>query len=234
MKERVQKILARAGIASRRKCEVLISEGMVLVNNNLIKLGDKADVEHDVITVNGKRVIIEKYVYLIVNKPKKYISTVSDEHDRKTVLDLVDVKEKVFPVGRLDRDARGLMVLTNDGDLANKIMHPRYDIEKTYVVTVRESFKDADAERLRKGVFIEGRKVVPSKVIVHTGNIVEIVVHEGRKHIVKRIFFRLGYFVTDLVRTKVACLSLKGLAEGEWRELSHDEVLGLRRYLKMA
>ena len=207
MKERVQKILARAGIASRRKCEVLISEGMVLVNNNLIKLGDKADVEHDVITVNGKRVIIEKYVYLIVNKPKKYISTVSDEHDRKTVLDLVDVKEKVFPVGRLDRDARGLMVLTNDGDLANKIMHPRYDIEKTYVVTVRESFKDADAERLRKGVFIEGRKVVPSKVIVHTGNIVEIVVHEGRKHIVKRIFFRLGYFVTDLVRTKVACLA---------------------------
>src|SRR3989344_998736 len=142
MLERVQKILAAAGIDSRRRCEVLIAQGKVSVNNKIIKLGDKADVEKDLISVDGKIIRPEKKVYILLNKPKRYITAVSDPADRKTVLDIVDVEEKVFPVGRLDRDSRGLVLLTNDGELANRITHPRYGVEKTYVVTVREKLKD--------------------------------------------------------------------------------------------
>lgn len=235
MLERVQKILARSGIASRRKCEEVIDEGRVLVNNKQIKLGDKADSEKDVITVDGKRIVPEKKVYLMLNKPKKYITTVLDEFGRKTILDLVEVKQKVFPVGRLDRDTRGLVLLTNDGELANRIMHPRYGIEKTYRVVVREEeIKGTDLAKLRSGVFIEGRKVVPSKIVVHGKNCVEITLHEGKKHIVKRLFFKLGYFITDLMRTKIANLSLHGIKEGSYRELTKDELDSLRRQAQMS
>ena len=229
MLERVQKILAAAGIDSRRKCEELIAKGKVLVNNKAIKLGDKADVEKDVITVNGEIIRPEKKVYFLLNKPKRYVTSLDDPLGRKTIMDLIDVEEKVFPVGRLDRDARGLVLLTNDGELANRVMHPRYDVEKTYLVTVREKLEDKDLEKLEKGVHIEGRKVVPSKVVVHNKNTVEITIHEGRKHIVKRVFFKLGYFVTNLQRTKIATLALGTLKEGEYRALSSAELSDLRR-----
>jgi len=234
MLERVQKILAAAGIDSRRRCEVLIAQGKVSVNNKIIKLGDKADVEKDLISVDGKIIRPEKKVYILLNKPKRYITAVSDPADRKTVLDIVDVEEKVFPVGRLDRDSRGLVLLTNDGELANRITHPRYGVEKTYVVTVREKLKDDIVTRLKRGVHIEGRKVFPAYVFVKNANCIELTIHEGRKHIIKRVFFKLGYFVTDLFRTKIANLSIAGLSEKAHRELTKDELAGLRSAIKIA
>ena len=234
MLERVQKILAAAGIGSRRACEKLIAEGRVKVNNHKIKLGDKADSIADVISVGGKIVRAEKKVYFLLNKPKRVLSAVSDPLGRKTVVDLVDCREKIFPVGRLDRDSRGLSLLTNDGLLANRIMHPRYGVEKTYLVVVREKLSDDAINSLKKGVFIEGRKVVPSRILMHNKNCIEIVLHEGRKHIVKRIFFKLGFFVVDLFRTKIANLSVNGIDECVYRELTNAELIELRRYLKIA
>lgn len=234
MLERVQKILAGAGVDSRRNCEELIAEGRVFVNGKKVKLGDKADAGKDTITVNGKVVRLEKKVYLLLFKPKNCISSVYDDLGRKTVIDLVDVNEKIFPVGRLDRDARGLVLLTNDGEVANRIMHPKYGVEKTYVVVVRERLNDDDIPKLKKGVFIEGRKVMPSNVAVINKNCVEISLHEGRKHIVKRMFFKLGYFVTDLKRITIANLSLKGLKEREFRHLSVGELHELRKTIGLS
>lgn len=233
MLERVQKILASAGIASRRDCEELIREGKVFVNHKLIKLGDKAELSKDVIMVSGKIIRPEKKVYFLLNKPKRYITAVYDPFNRKTVLDLVKFKEKVFPVGRLDRDARGLILLTNDGELANKIMHPRYGVDKTYLVTTREKIDDKDIEKLKKGVFVDGRKAFPKNVAFHTKNSVEITLHEGRKHIIKKMFFKLGYFITDLYRTNIANLSVGGLAERQHRELTKQELIDLRGSLNM-
>lgn len=230
---RVQKILADAGIASRRNCEELIAEGRVFVNDKPIKLGDKADPEIDRVRVGNDLVRVQKKVYFVVNKPKKYLSSVFDENGRRTVLDLVKTRQRIFPVGRLDRDARGLMLLTNDGELANRVMHPRYNVEKTYVVTVREKMSPEKVEKLTKGIHIERRKVFPSKVIQRNAHCVEITLHEGRKHIVKRMFFKLGFFIVDLVRVKIANLVLDNLPEGVCRELSSAELSGLRRYLQM-
>lgn len=229
---RVQKILASAGVASRRKCEELILQGRVLVNNKKIILGTKADPEKDSIMVNNKPIKIEKKVYYVVNKPKNYISTVSDELGRRSVIELVPKGVRVFPVGRLDRDARGLMILTNDGELANRVMHPRYETEKTYKVTVRERIKDEDMARLRRGVWLEGRKVIPSSVVKTRINVLEILLHEGRKHVVKRLLFKLGYFVTDLLRVQIGNLSVRGLKEGEYREMSDEELISLRGLFK--
>lgn len=234
MLERVQKILASAGVGSRRACEELIAEGRVRVNNHPIKLGDKADADKDIITISGKLVRVEKKVYFLLNKPKRVLSAVFDPLGRKTVVDLVDCKEKIFPVGRLDRDARGLILLTNDGLLANTIMHPRYNVEKSYMIVVREKLTDDAINSLKKGVFIEKRKVVPSKIMVHNKNCVEIVLHEGRKHIVKRIFFKLGFFVVDLFRVRIANLSVKGINEGAYRELTDAELRDLKNYLKLS
>jgi len=230
---RVQKVLAQSGVASRRKCEELIVAGKVLVNNKKIKLGDKVDPDKDIISVNNKPVSVEKKVYIILNKPKRYLSAVSDVFERKTIMDLVDVKEKIFPVGRLDRDAHGLMLLTNDGDVANRIMHPRYNVEKTYVVGVREKLNPDDVARLRRGVKIERYKVVPSNVLMLNNHQIKIVIHEGKKHIVKRLLFKLGYFVTDLIRTQIANICLNDLKEGSWRELSVEELRNLRNSLNV-
>lgn len=233
MLERVQKILASAGIASRRDCEELIREGKVFVNHKRIKLGDKADFSKDIIMVSGKVIQPEKKVYFLLNKPKRYITAVYDPFERKTVMDLVKVHEKVFPVGRLDRDARGLIILTNDGEIANRIMHPKYGVNKTYVVTTREKLEDKDIEKLKKGIFIDGRKVFPKNVFVRTRNTIEITLHEGRKHIIKKMFFKLGYFITDLYRTEIANLSVKGLADRQYRELTRQELIDLRACLNM-
>ena len=230
---RVQKILADAGIASRRKCEELIAARKVFVNDKPIKLGDKADPENDRVRVGNLLVRVQKKVYFVVNKPKKYISSVDDEKGRKTVLDLTKTKYRVFPVGRLDRDAHGLMLLTNDGELANRVMHPRYGVEKTYVVTLRESLSAEKLAKLARGVHIEFRKVIPSKVIRRSEHCVEITVHEGRKHIIKRMFFKLGFFVVDLLRAKIANLELGDLPVGASRELSFDELNALRRHLNL-
>ena len=222
MKERVQKILAQAGIASRRKCEEFIQEGRVKVNGKIIKLGDKADPSKDTILLDKKKIRIEHKLYIVLNKPKGVLSTLYDPKGRKTVLDLVNIRQRVFPVGRLDKEAQGLILLTNDGDFANKIMHPRYEQKKTYEVVLSKELSEENFKKLKKGLKIDGIPVVPSQI---TGTKkVTITIHEGRKHIVKRLFGRLGYRVRRLKRTKIGKLSLGTLSSGQWRLLSEREL----------
>ncbi len=230
MQERVQKIIARAGIASRRKCEELIAAGRVAVNGKTIKLGDKADASLDDIRVDGSRIPgQEPKKYYALNKPRGVVSTASDPQGRPTVMQFVPAGARVYPVGRLDRDAEGLVLMTNDGELANRLMHPRYETEKTYHATLTGEIDRGDVRRLKKGIRIGGRLVVLDKVAVHTPSHVEISLHEGRKHIVKQLFRKLGYSVARLKRTQIANIALKGLPPGACRELTRAELAGLQR-----
>lgn len=228
MEERVQKILAAAGVASRRKCEELIARGEVLVNGKVISLGDKADPDKDEIVVKGEKVEPEKKVYILVHKPKGVVTTVSEKHGMETILDLVDVKQRVFPVGRLDKPSEGLLILTNDGELTNLLTHPRYGVEKEYYVVLNKVVPERVVRRLKNGVTIDGRKVVCSKVRAK-GDEVILSIHEGRKHIVRRLFGHMGLRVKRLVRTKTGPLSLGRLQPGKWRFLTKGEVSALRR-----
>ncbi len=235
MQERVQKILARAGIASRRKCEELIAIGKVTVNGKKIKLGDKADAAVDDIRVDGARTRTQEPLkYYAVNKPRGVVSTVSDPEGRQTVMQFAPKGVRVFPVGRLDRDAEGLILLMNDGELANRLMHPRYETIKVYHVTLTREIDHKDMQRLQRGVRVWGRKVVLDKIAVHTPVHVEIALHEGMKHVVKLLFKNLGYKVARLKRTQIANIALKDLPSGACRELNRTELLGLRRLLSSA
>jgi 23S rRNA pseudouridine2605 synthase len=230
MLERVQKIMAAAGIDSRRNCEELIAEGRVKVNGAIIKLGQKADAEKDAIVVDGKRIGLEQKVYVLLNKPKGYVTTVAEQFGMPTVMHLVRIKQRVFPVGRLDIDAQGLVFLTNDGDLANLITHPRYETKKTYIVKLNRKF--ADFERLKRGVFVEGRSVKVWNAKKFKETEVELTIHEGRKHIVKNLFEKLGYRVIMLKRISIGILKLGTLNEGEWRLLGKKEVEELKKSVK--
>lgn len=207
MQERIQKIMAQAGVASRRKCEELIEKGLVAVNDKVIKLGDKADYEKDKIKVGGRLLRKEKKVYIIINKPKGVLSAVRDDRGRKTVVELVKCKEKIFPVGRLDLDTEGLLILTNDGDFANRIIHPSYNVLKTYSVRLNKGLRKGDEDRIRKGVKVDGKKVNVFG-LKRTGEELEISIHEGRKHIIKDLFSFLGYNVVDLRRIAIGGLRL--------------------------
>ncbi len=230
MQERVQKILAKAGIASRRKCEELIAAGRVTVNGKKTRLGDKADASLDDICIDGSRIPgQEAKKYYVLNKPRGVVSTVSDPKGRLTVMHYVPASARVYPVGRLDRDAEGLVLMTNDGALANRLMHPRYKTLKTYHVTLTGEIDRKDVRRLKKGVRVKGRLVVLDKVAVHTPSHVEITLHEGRKHIVKQLFRKLGYFVARLKRTRIANISLADLQPGSCRELTRAELASLQR-----
>jgi len=227
--DRVQKLLANAGIASRRKCEDIISAGRVKVNGKVITLGDKAS-ESDKISVDGELVKFEKKVYLMLNKPKGYVCTVSEDHHMKTVMRLIKSDERVYPVGRLDKNTTGLIIFTNDGDFANQIMHPKFELEKTYVAVLDKNFVDKD--KFDKDVVIDDMKI-KVKVIRVNNNNVSIKIHEGRKHIVKRIFEKLGYDVVDLSRTSIGSLKLGRLPLGSSRDITSDDLLDLRSMLKL-
>jgi 23S rRNA pseudouridine2605 synthase len=223
VRERVQKILATAGVDSRRKCEVLIDEGRVTVNGKRIKLGDSADSQIDSVEVDGHKVETRvKFVYLMFNKPTNYITTVSDMFERRTVMDLLPEKymeARVFPVGRLDRDAEGLLLFTNDGEFANKIMHPRYTITKTYRVWLDHQLDPVSIRTLQSGVKLEDGWVKDIK-IVHIDKICfELTLHVGKHKVVKRIFDHLGYRVTRLIRVRIGSLSLGSLKSGQVMEL---------------
>ena len=225
--ERVQKILAMAGVASRRKAELMISQGRVKVNGHKVKLGDTADAMKDAITVDGKPVVLEKKVYFMLNKPKGFVTTVSEEHGMRTVMDIVRVKEKVFPVGRLDKHTEGLLLLTNDGDLANKLTHPKFEVEKEYFVVLDKPMSDFVMEKVQRGVVIDGRRVAVRGFDV-VGSSARIRIHEGRKHIVRLFFEELGLHVRRLVRTRIGTLSLGKLQVGKWRELTVQELKALQ------
>lgn len=219
--ERVQKIIAESGLCSRRKAEILIEDGRVKVNNKIITIGDKADKSKDIITVDNKKIELEKKVYYMLNKPKNYITTSDDLYDRKKVLDLIPKNPRVFAIGRLDRDATGLLLLTNDGTFANKIMHPRYQTTKTYEVTLDKKFNKDDKFDFENGIFIDKTKIFSKLNILHD-NVVEITIHLGLHKIVKRLFKAKEYYVKKLKRTKIGNLNLD-INLGEYRELNEKD-----------
>ncbi|MBI4980251.1 rRNA pseudouridine synthase [Candidatus Woesearchaeota archaeon] len=230
---RVQKILADAGIASRRKCEELIAQGKVKVNGKPIKLGDKADPEKDNITLEGKLITSEtKKIYLIINKPWGYVTTVSEPFGMKKVTDLIPVKERIFPVGRLDRYSDGLLLLTNDGELAHKLTHPSFGVFKTYIVKLDKPITEDEVRTLAEGIIIDGRKVELTEILVLGANRVQVKLHEGRKHIVRRLFEYMKYKVTKLSRIQFGPLTLGALKVGQWRYLNEKEVEMLKKAVK--
>ncbi|MGM5479958.1 MAG: pseudouridine synthase [Nanobdellota archaeon] len=220
--ERIQKIIAKSGYCSRRKAEDLIDEGKVTVNNIVVSLGDKADVLTDKIMVGGKPISLEQKEYFMVHKPKGYITTARDEYDRKIVVDLVDTEKRVYPVGRLDRDATGLILLTNDGDFSQNIIHPRNEVQKTYVAILTEPFNKDDIGKLLSGVRIDKTWVKADQVVVLDRSTVALSVHVGINKVVKRLFKEIGYYVKHLHRTHIGSLALD-IPSGGYRVLTEED-----------
>ncbi len=231
MPERIQKILSSAGVASRRKAEELIVAGRVQVNGTPASLGDRAEPGVDLITVDGEPVVAQAKRYLALNKPAGYVTTVTDTHGRGTVVDLVDVPERVYPVGRLDLHTAGLLLLTSDGDFAERVTHPRYEIKKTYIVRVARPLGAAALRKLQSGIELEDGPIRPEKVRVTSDDLrtVEMTIHEGRNRIVRRVLEAVGSRVVKLERTRIGPVGLGDLPSGGWRELTQVEIDGLTR-----
>ena len=229
--ERLQKVIANLGYCSRRRAEELIKEGKVLVNGVVItELGSKVK-NSDTIEVEGNILDNNKnYEYYILNKPRGVVTTTNDEHGRKTVIDLIDTSTRIYPIGRLDYDTTGLLLLTNDGELANKLMHPSSKIDKTYIAKIEGIISPLSIKKLRNGVIIDGYKTRPAKVKLKSVNkktnksIVEITISEGKNHQVKKMFEAVGHPVLKLKREKYAIFDIKDLKVGEYRKLTFKEV----------
>lgn len=233
--ERLQKVLAHAGIASRRRGEDLIREGRVLVNGEKALLGMKVHVEKDHITVDGRPIKKEKRLYLLLNKPLGYLSTVTDPFRRPTVFDLLpSIEERIYPVGRLDMDSRGLLLLTNDGPLTHGLLHPSFGISKTYQVLLAGSFHE-DPTLLISGVPLDDGIAYAAKVSILSKDrertSLKVTLKQGKKRQIRRMFDYLGYKVLDLKRTSLASLTLEGVEEGCYRFLTNQEVNHLKRCL---
>lgn len=228
--ERLQKVIAGSGYCSRRKAEDLIANGKVKVNNIVVQeLGVKVK-PSDQIIVEGNLLHEETKVYYLLNKPRGVISTAHDDKNRKTVIDFIETDKRIYPIGRLDYDTTGALILTNDGNLANLIMHPKNKIDKVYIAKVKGLVNKEDVINLTKGVIVDGKRTVKSKVKVkkydkkNQISVVELSIHEGRNHQIKKMFESLGFEVLKLKRERIAFLNLSGLKSGEYRELSIKEV----------
>lgn len=234
--ERLQKILSRAGVASRRAAEVLIAEGHVTVNGKVVKeLGTKVDASSADIRVDGRKIKrdVEK-IYVMLNKPRRVLSAVSDDRGRQTVVDLIDdVSEKIFPIGRLDYNTEGLLLLTNDGELANALMHPSFEVNKKYVAVIKGRVDEERLDRLRIGIKLDDGMTAPALVNVialdDDSSTVEITIHEGRNRQVRRMFSAIGYNIKRLRRVSFAGLTLDNLKVGEHRRLNRRELDKLQR-----
>jgi 23S rRNA pseudouridine2605 synthase len=231
---RLQKFMAECGVASRRKSEELIEMGKVKVNGHVAHIGDKVNPKKDLVTVRGKKINkVDKMYYIMLNKPRGYVTTVSDELGRKTVMDLVDVKARVYPVGRLDKDSEGLLILTNDGSFANALTHPKHNYAKVYRVTVRPAVNDEILEKLRNGIEIDGRMTAPCDVNVITeedGRVVlEFILREGRNRQIRKMCEAVDLQVARLKRISIGPVKLGMLQTGKYRELTDNEVRKLLR-----
>lgn len=231
MSERLQKVIADAGVASRRKAEKLIATGHVTVNGDTVTAMGIKVTPQDAVEVNGVPLTQERKVYFLLYKPRGVITSAHDEKGRKTVVDLLNgVQERVYPVGRLDYDTSGLLLLTNDGELANGLMHPSFQVDKTYVARVKGIPVGEQLKQLEKGVVLDGRKTRPAKVkVIRTEkiknySIIQITIHEGWHHQVKRMMEKVGLPVDKLSRERFAFLTLDGLNAGEYRSLRTHEV----------
>ncbi|MCY3850937.1 MAG: pseudouridine synthase [Acidimicrobiaceae bacterium] len=226
--ERLQKVLARHGFGSRRACEELIASGRVTVDGDVAVLGRRVDVSCDEVAVDGVAVGVRPgLVHYLLNKPAGVISTADDTHGRRTVVDLVPSEPRVFPVGRLDADTEGLLLLTNDGEMAHRLSHPSFGVDKEYLAQVQGSPSRAAVRRLREGVTLDDGPTAPARANIVEANLVKIVIHEGRNRQVRRMCEAVGHPVVRLVRTRIGPLVDRSLAPGEWRKLSALEVRSL-------
>ena len=231
--ERLQKVIANSGVTSRRKAEELIIAGKVKVNGKVVlTLGTQVK-PNDAIEVNGIEISKEEKVYYLLNKPREVIASVSDDKGRKTVVDIINDDRRIYPVGRLDYDTTGAIIITNDGEFANLLMHPKNEIDKCYVAKIEGCLSPKEMMTLKTGVLIDGVKTRKARVKVRkidkesNTSIVEITIHEGKNHQVKRMFEAVGHNVLKLKREKIAFLDLSGLKSGEYRKLNHKEVTTL-------
>ncbi|WGV62461.1 pseudouridine synthase [Brevibacillus brevis] len=237
--ERLQKVLAHAGVASRRHCEELIAQGKVQVNGQVVReQGIKVDPLKDKIVVNGQQIKLEQHVYLLLYKPTGVITSVTDPQGRRVVIDLLKgIQERVYPVGRLDYDTSGLLLLTNDGELANRLAHPSYEIDKVYRAWVKGIPSPEKVRKLATGIRLEDGMTSPgqSKLLKAESSsqraLVELTIHEGRNRQVRRMCEVIGHPVLTLERIRLGFLTLDGLKPGEFRELTHEEVESLKRGL---
>jgi 23S rRNA pseudouridine2605 synthase len=233
MEERVQKLLAQAGLGSRRACEEYILQGRVRVNGLVAVLGQKADPAQDEITLDGELLTKpERLTYLLLYKPRGVVSSLEAQGDRKTVRDLAPTEARLYPVGRLDMDSEGLILLTNDGELTNKLTHPRYETEKEYRVLVADEPDEKQLNIWRHGVMLAGKRTAPAQVEreAHTGEGVwlKVVMHEGRKHEIRDIAKTLGLWVRKLIRVRLGTLKIGSLHPGQWRALEPKEIQQLK------
>ncbi len=228
--ERLQKVLAQAGIGSRRVAEIYIDEGRVSVNGVIARLGQRVDPERDVIEVDGSQIGVKAgLVHYLLNKPAGVVTTAQDTHGRPTVVELVPAEPRVFPVGRLDADTEGLLMLTNDGDLTHRLTHPRYGVPKEYLAEVEGRPSRGSLRQLREGVELEDGRTAPAKIALVAPNLVRITIHEGRNRQVRRMCDAVGHPVVRLVRTRIGPLTDATLAPGDWRPLTQAEVRALER-----
>jgi 23S rRNA pseudouridine2605 synthase len=236
--ERLQRVLAARGVGSRRKAEDLIRSGRVRVDGEVVsELGVRVDPRAARIEVDGRPLRPQRLRYLLMNKPSGYITTASDERGRRTVLDLVDEPERVYPVGRLDRDTDGLLLLTNDGDVANRVMHPRYQLTKEYNVLTTGRPSDKVLERVRRGITVDGKRVVPEEFRIlretHNGVILTMTIHEGMNRVVRRMMEEAGIPIGRLRRVRIGPLSLAGIPVGAYRDLTPGEIGSLLEALRL-
>ena len=236
--ERLQKIIALSGYASRRKAEDLIKAGKVMVNGKVVReLGTRANFSDDIL-IDGKKIEREEKEYYIFNKPRGVITSTSDDKGRKVVTDYFETNKRLYPVGRLDYDTTGLLILTNDGELANLIMHPRNEIEKQYIAKLEGIIKGEEINKLKNGIVLDGTKCIPKRVKLRefdkktNTSIVEIVICEGKNHEVKRLFESVSFNVLKLKRERIGFLTLGKLKSGEYRKLNPKEVKQLYGLVK--
>ncbi len=231
---RINRFMAQSGVAARRKCDDLISAGKVKVNGQVIdQLGLMIDEQKDHVEVNGKSLnLVSEFTYILLNKPTETITSVEDQHKRQTVVELIETSQRIFPVGRLDFNTTGVLLLTDDGDLTNRLIHPRFKAPKVYHVLLDRRIKPIDLHRFKNGIELEGKKTLPSKIrelrVVDNCSYMEIELREGRKRQIRMMFEELSYEVEELDRVSFAGISYSGLKRGQWRYLTNKEVETLK------
>ncbi len=234
---RLNKFLAKAGVIARRKCEQYIFSGMVYVNGKkIVNPSYKVDEKKDEVFLNNKRIVLKKkYRYIVLNKPQNCVTTLNDEKGRNKVIDYVDVKERLYPVGRLDIDTTGVLLLTNDGEIAYRLSHPKFEVKKEYIAVIDKRISENIIEKIEKGVAIGKDEVVNGEIEIinnkSKGSEVKIIIHCGRKRQIKRMFNVLGYKVLELDRTSFAGIKKGSINPGEWRELSNEEIDSLKKVI---
>ncbi len=235
---RLQRVLAGSGVASRRKSEQLIRTGRVTVDGVVVtELGTQVDPVQVRIQVDGKTIRLQPLQYIVMHKPSGFITTTNDERGRHTVMELLPAGTWVYPVGRLDRDTEGLLLFTNDGDVANRVMHPRYGLTKEYLILTPTKPPESTMRRVREGIEIDGKRVEPNEFRIaretRDGVLLAMVIHEGMHHVVRRIMEAVGIEVTELRRTRIGPLSVAGIPRGAHRELSPGELTSLFEALQI-